>query len=41
MAPALNDKDRLFGVVNVQPGFDQQRSGLEASQGAAQATSDR
>jgi 5-deoxy-glucuronate isomerase len=33
MAAHREVEDRKFGVVNVQPGFDQQGSGLEASQG--------
>jgi 5-deoxy-glucuronate isomerase len=33
--------DRQFGVVNVQPGFDQQGSGLEASQAKTQAGAGR
>jgi 5-deoxy-glucuronate isomerase len=32
MAAHREVEDRLFGVVNVQPGFDQSGSGLEASQ---------
>jgi 5-deoxy-glucuronate isomerase len=32
MAAHREVEDRLFGVVNVQPGFDQAGSGLEASQ---------
>lgn len=32
MAARREGVDRLFGVVNVQPGFDQAGSGLEASQ---------
>ena len=32
MAAHREQTDRLFGVVNVQPGFDQAGSGLEASQ---------
>lgn len=32
MAAHRETEDRLFGVVNVQPGFDQAGSGLEASQ---------
>jgi len=32
MAAHREQQDRLFGVVNVQPGFDQSGSGLEASQ---------
>ena len=32
MAAHREVTDRQFGVVNVQPGFDQKRSGLEASQ---------
>jgi len=32
MAAHRETQDRLFGVVNVQPGFDQAGSGLEASQ---------
>jgi 5-deoxy-glucuronate isomerase len=32
MAAHREKTDRLFGVVNVQPGFDQAGSGLEASQ---------
>jgi 5-deoxy-glucuronate isomerase len=32
MAAHREKEDRLFGVVNVQPGFDQAGSGLEASQ---------
>jgi 5-deoxy-glucuronate isomerase len=32
MAAHREKQDRLFGVVNVQPGFDQSGSGLEASQ---------
>jgi 5-deoxy-glucuronate isomerase len=32
MAAHREKQDRLFGVVNVQPGFDQAGSGLEASQ---------
>lgn len=32
MAAHREGEDRKFGVVNVQPGFDQQGSGLEASQ---------
>jgi len=31
MAAHRERQDRLFGVVNVQPGFDQAGSGLEAS----------
>jgi 5-deoxy-glucuronate isomerase len=31
MAAHREREDRLFGVVNVQPGFDQAGSGLEAS----------
>jgi 5-deoxy-glucuronate isomerase len=34
MAAHREQQDRLFGVVNVQPGFDQSGSGLEASQPA-------
>jgi 5-deoxy-glucuronate isomerase len=34
MAAHREVEDRKFGVVNVQPGFDQKGSGLEASQGA-------
>jgi len=37
MAAHREVEDRKFGVVNVQPGFDQKGSGLEASQGAAPA----
>jgi len=33
MAAHREVQDRKFGVVNVQPGFDQAGSGLEASQG--------
>ncbi len=33
MAAHREVEDRLFGVVNVQPGFDESGSGLEASQG--------
>ena len=33
MAAHREREDRLFGVVNVQPGFDQKGSGLEASAG--------
>lgn len=33
MAAHREGEDRQFGVVNVQPGFDQIRSGLEASRG--------
>jgi 5-deoxy-glucuronate isomerase len=33
MAAHREVEDRKFGVVNVQPGFDQKGSGLEASQG--------
>ncbi len=32
MAAHREKQDRLFGVVNVRPGFDQSGSGLEASQ---------
>jgi 5-deoxy-glucuronate isomerase len=32
MAAHREVEDRQFGVVNVQPGFDQSGSGLEASQ---------
>ena len=32
MAARREGVDRLFGVVNVQPGFDKAGSGLEASQ---------
>lgn len=32
MAAHREKQDRLFGVVNVQPGFDQSGTGLEASQ---------
>ena len=39
MAAHREVQDRLFGVVNVQPGFDQKGSGLEASQGATPASS--
>ena len=35
MAAHREVEDRKFGVVNVQPGFDQKGSGLEASQGAS------
>lgn len=35
MAAHREVEDRKFGVVNVQPGFDQKGSGLEASQGSA------
>jgi len=35
MAAHREKEDRLFGVVNVQPGFDQAGSGLEASQNSA------
>jgi 5-deoxy-glucuronate isomerase len=35
MAAHREVRDRKFGVVNVQPGFDQKGSGLEASQAAA------
>lgn len=35
MAAHREVEDRKFGVVNVQPGFDQKGSGLEASQGTA------
>jgi 5-deoxy-glucuronate isomerase len=35
MAAHREVEDRKFGVVNVQPGFDQKGSGLEASHGAA------
>jgi 5-deoxy-glucuronate isomerase len=38
MAAHREVQDRLFGVVNVQPGFDQKGSGLEASQGTALAS---
>jgi 5-deoxy-glucuronate isomerase len=31
MAAHKEKEDRQFGVVNVQPGFDGQGSGLEAS----------
>jgi 5-deoxy-glucuronate isomerase len=31
MAAHREVEDRVFGVVNVQPGFDQAGSGLEAS----------
>jgi 5-deoxy-glucuronate isomerase len=31
MAAHREDDDRQFGVVNVQPGFDQESSGLEAA----------
>jgi len=31
MAAHREKVERLFGVVNVQPGFDQAGSGLEAS----------
>ena len=34
MAAHREQQDRLFGVVNVQPGFDQAGSGLEASAGS-------
>jgi 5-deoxy-glucuronate isomerase len=34
MAAHREKVDRLFGVVNVQPGFDQTGSGLEASRPA-------
>jgi 5-deoxy-glucuronate isomerase len=37
MAAHREVEDRLFGVVNVQPGFDQSGSGLEASRQAAGA----
>jgi 5-deoxy-glucuronate isomerase len=32
MAARREVQDRLFGVVNVQPGFDRAGTGLEASQ---------
>jgi 5-deoxy-glucuronate isomerase len=32
MAADREKEDRQFGVVNVQPGFEQSGSGLEASQ---------
>jgi hypothetical protein len=32
MAAHREVKDRQFGVVNVQPGFDQGATGLEAGQ---------
>lgn len=35
MAAHREKQDRLFGVVNVQPGFDQSGSGLEASKPAS------
>jgi 5-deoxy-glucuronate isomerase len=35
MAAHREVEDRKFGVVNVQPGFDQKGSGLEASHGGA------
>ena len=38
MAAHREVEDRQFGVVNVQPGFDQKGSGLEASQQPAGAT---
>jgi 5-deoxy-glucuronate isomerase len=41
MAAHREVEDRKFGVVNVQPGFDQKGSGLEASQGATAASSGR
>jgi 5-deoxy-glucuronate isomerase len=37
MAARKEVEDRQFGVVNVQPGFDQAGSGLEASQDQASA----
>ncbi len=37
MAAHREKEDRLFGVVNVQPGFDDKGSGLEASQAAGGA----
>lgn len=37
MAAHREGEDRKFGVVNVQPGFDQKGSGLEASQQPAAA----
>jgi 5-deoxy-glucuronate isomerase len=37
MAAHREVEDRLFGVVNVQPGFDRAGSGLEASQKKAEA----
>lgn len=41
MAAHREVEDRKFGVVNVQPGFDQKGSGLEASQGGAAASAGR
>jgi len=41
MAAHREVEDRKFGVVNVQPGFDQKGSGLEASQGGAAASAAR
>ncbi|HEX2877397.1 MAG TPA: 5-deoxy-glucuronate isomerase [Polyangiaceae bacterium] len=41
MAAHREVEDRKFGVVNVQPGFDQKGSGLEASHGGAQASAAR
>jgi 5-deoxy-glucuronate isomerase len=41
MAAHREVEDRKFGVVNVQPGFDQKGSGLEASQNAAATSSAR
>jgi 5-deoxy-glucuronate isomerase len=41
MAAHREVEDRKFGVVNVQPGFDQKGSGLEASQGTSAASSSR
>ena len=41
MAAHREVQDRLFGVVNVQPGFDRQGSGLEASHDATQPSNAR